>query len=199
MNTATLLLILLGGALAAAGLYAIYVSLKRFLRRRPEDDFSHNFTPLAIGTIFCLLSLYCWTELNRNSHSELLYSTHLAGSSLDENKNVKLNIAIDQRGPILLEINPVASDQAVKKALSYSVQIKDEKGALIFSQSREHRLYQAPNKHKPGQAQKAKVQQWLQLPGIHISPTGQFITVLLQDLDVPGADLNITVRRSNNS
>ncbi|MBB6523078.1 hypothetical protein [Pseudoteredinibacter isoporae] len=199
MNIASLLLMVLGSALGAAGLYGIFISLKRFMRKGTEDDFSHNFTPLAMGTIFCLLSLYCWTELNRSNHTELLYSKQLEENALSENKKVKLSIAIDEHGPLLLEINPIAKNQQEKKALSYSVQIKDDKGALIFSQSREHRLYQAPKQNGQENAQQAKLQQWLQLPGIHISPTGQHITVLLLDLDVPGADLNITVRRSDNS
>ncbi len=198
MNIATLLLIILGGLLGSAGLYGIYISLKRFVRKTSKDDFIHNFTPLAIGTIFCLLSLYCWTELNRSDHSELLYSKQLAEHALSENKKVKLNIAINRNGPLLLEINPVAKNEEDKKALSYSVQIKDDTGALIFSQSREHRLYQAP-KHAGQAREQETLQRWLQLPGIHIRPKGQHITVLLSDLDVPGAGLNITVRRGDNS
>lgn len=198
MNIATLLLITLGALLGSAGLYSIYISLKRFIRRGPEDDFSHNFTPLAIGTIFCLLSLYCWTELNRSNHSELLYSKQIAENALSDNKKVKLNIAINKDGPLLLEINPVAKNEEGKQALSYSVQIKDDKGALIFSQSREHRLYQASKQAGQTQEQEA-MQRWLQLPGIHISPKGPHITVLLSDLDVPGAGLNVTVRRGDNS
>lgn len=211
MNTAALLLTVFGSLLGIGGFYGAYLSIQRVQSAAVQYDFSQKLSPLVIAVILFLLSWYCWAELRNDLGNKLIYTKQINHQVLSQNKIIKLNIPLSSQqlilssnspnilakhnSALLLDIKPVDKNREAKKALSYSVQIKNQDGAIIFSQSREHRLFEAKAESNEKPRKETVKQHWLDLPAIHLNPHGRYFTLLLSEIDVTNTDLSITVTK----
>lgn len=146
MISAKLLLLSLACLFLLAGVYGYYLSFIRSYKSKPFEQVSQKLFPLFFGTLFFLLSWYCWFQLQASRPVELLYNKELSQETLASSKNIELKIERLNATPLLLQIQPQASNAIKKTPLRYSVHVIDEKGALILKQSREHRVYRVESK-----------------------------------------------------
>ncbi|WP_299975757.1 hypothetical protein [uncultured Pseudoteredinibacter sp.] len=195
MNTPALLLTVFGSLLGIGGFFGAYLSIKRVQSDTKKYDFSQKLIPLVIAVILFLLSWYCWAELRNDLDNKLIYTKQINHLVLSQNKIVKLSIPLRAKSSLLLDIKPVNNSGEQKQALSYVLEVKDQQGTTIFSQSRSHRLFQAGNKSPQSLSSDASAPHWLDLPAIHLSPNGDYFTLFLSDIDVKNTDLNVTVSK----